>query len=560
MSSPNAQTPCITLFTRDNQPLSREITGDVFSIGRGPDNDLQIKDLLISRNHAEIVRLADGTFLFRDKESKSGSFINGAMVTEKPLVSGDEIILGDITAARIVFSWASASVVNQAEDSRQSVSNILTAPTRAQKVLVPEMAGATIITDRQTRFLNTELMLQPQYVSTRTLQRMASLYEITHKILPVHDPMELVSMWLDCIFKALPVEHGVILIYNPASGQLETAINRDRGNTGALTTFSKTIVEKTFLENVAILASDASADERFSARESIIIQNIRSVLSAPISSKSRVWGVCYLYSRTQAALFDSEDLEFLMATAREVGLVMENLSLINELRATQEQLVKSERMAAIGKLASSISHELRNRLALLSGAEILEIKYGNDPEVKQFTDMVLLGQERALALVEEIRAYAKNRPMDFEKIRRPIVPTIERTISFLRLDQGVKRRALHFQFTESPELVFNEEKVEQVLMNLVRNAVEATKEDTGQVMVRLVVEGSTVAIHVADNGCGIPAENLQRIWEPFFTTKGDEGTGLGLDICRRIIEAHGGTIICQSQVGVGTCFTIRLPL
>ncbi|HNJ40535.1 MAG TPA: FHA domain-containing protein, partial [Acidobacteriota bacterium] len=67
MSSPNAQTPCITLFTRDNQPLSREITGDVFSIGRGPDNDLQIKDLLISRNHAEIIRSADGTFVFRDK-------------------------------------------------------------------------------------------------------------------------------------------------------------------------------------------------------------------------------------------------------------------------------------------------------------------------------------------------------------------------------------------------------------------------------------------------------------------------------------------------------------
>jgi signal transduction histidine kinase len=122
------------------------------------------------------------------------------------------------------------------------------------------------------------------------------------------------------------------------------------------------------------------------------------------------------------------------------------------------------------------------------------------------------------------------------------------------------RRCSQFSNDAEPELFFNEEKIEQVLINLIRNAVEATAEYQGEITIRLTVEEDLVVIRVIDNGEGIPPNLMDQIWEPFFTTKGEEGTGLGLEICRRIIEAHGGRITCDSKTGQGTTFTIRLPL
>jgi signal transduction histidine kinase len=161
--------------------------------------------------------------------------------------------------------------------------------------------------------------------------------------------------------------------------------------------------------------------------------------------------------------------------------------------------------------------------------------------------MVLNGQRRALELVEEIRAFARNQNEEYEKERRPIAPTIERALSILRLDPMASKRALQFTYNCSPELFFNEGKIEQVLINLIRNAAEATVDNRGEITVSLEEGNGEVFIRVTDNGSGIAPELANRIWEPFFTTKGDEGTGLGLEICRRIIEALASPSACRSN-------------
>lgn len=548
--------PYLDFIGEDRLPCRVEIKGNSFCIGRAYENDLRIEDSRVSRRHAEIIKLEDGNFTLHDRNSKGGCYVNGVRVKEHKLQPGDVIVLGGINAARLTFgySYKTGSTFDSLEAIRtgEVKSNI-------------HLQGATLITEQQTRYLNTELMQQPQYLTDSTLKRLSHLYEMTHKLLPVQSVNELAEIWMESLFKVLPVERGVILIFDEQSGRLETLLKKDVAPTaqdGELneTNFSNTIIEKTFLENVAILTNDASSDERFSDNESVIFENIRSVIAAPITSKMRAWGVCYLDSRTKTALFNSEDLEFLMATAREVGLVLENLKLIEQLRATQEQLIKTERLATIGKLTSSISHELRNRLALLTGIEFIEMKYGHDPEVKLFTQMVLTGQRRALALVEEIKNFAKNRPEHYEMLEKELVPAIERTLSILKLDPGVHKRTLEFNYSSNPVLAFNEDKIEQVIINLIRNAVEATSEEDGRIVVTVSAEEQHAVIRISDNGCGIPSENLPRIWEPFYSTKGDEGTGLGLEICRRIIEAHGGLINCDSEVGKGTTFTIYLPL
>lgn len=554
MSSEQEQIAYLDFVDEDNLPCRVEIIQNSFSIGRAYENDLRIEDSRISRRHAEIVKIWGGKYVFRDKDSKCGSFINGLRIHEHILSTGDEIVLGGLNTTKLTFGYG---------QKRASFATLDTEVTdsRAPLNVSPELRGATVITDLQTRFLNTALMQKPEYVTSTTLQRLTSLYEITHKLLPAQTVNELAETWLSELFKALPIDQGAILLHNPTTDRLEVTLAYSREKKAVSGNIvSNTIAEHTYKEKVAILTHDATSDERFASNVSVILENIRSVLSAPISSKLRVWGVIYLDSRTKAALFNSEDLEFLMATAREAGLVIENLKLIEELRATQEQLIKTERLATIGKLTSAISHEIRNRLALLTGVEFIEMKYSDDPEVKQFTNMVLEGQRRALALVEEIRAFARNRTEQYEKTRKAIVPAIKKTLSIINLDPAVAKRTLNFNYEVEPELVFNEEKIDQVIINLIRNAVEATKEYEGIVDINLSIVEDHLLIQVKDNGQGIPPEIMSSIWEPFFTTKGEEGTGLGLEICRRIIEAHNGSISCESQLGIGTCFNIKLPL
>jgi len=104
----------------------------------------------------------------------------------------------------------------------------------------------------------------------------------------------------------------------------------------------------------------------------------------------------------------------------------------------------------------------------------------------------------------------------------------------------------------------NQEKILQVALNLLRNALQATREG-GTIRVGVHREGDRARLEVADDGVGIAPEHLARIWEPFFTTKGDTGTGLGLGIVKRIVEEHGGTIGVESAPGRGSTFTVELP-
>lgn len=533
-------------FTDANNSSHRvEIRADKFSMGRAYGNDLRIEDTRISRNHAEIICLGKQKHLFRDRDSKCGSFVNGSKIKEKLLVVGDVITLGGTHTTRLTFGYTPKPIggLESMNTTGTALSNL--------EVLLAIQDGTTVITEQQTRFLNAELIQKPEYVSSRTLTNLVALYQISHKLLTVKSVLELAEIWLEQLFKALPVERGAIFLFNQNKGSLELVNKRSNDEKTGEVSVKNPIVEHCFNNNVAIHSDSILGVEKLT-KNSEFAKSVGSLLSAPISSNLRVWGVCYLDSSKNSDL-SLEDLEFLLATARQAGLVIENLKL-------QEQLVSAERLATIGKLTSAISHEIRNRLALLTGVEFIEMKYGSDPDVKLFTEMVKVGQQRALALVDEIRAFARNRNDDFIKSRLPIVKTIEKALSILKLDSSAMRRKIDFYYDCQPIIPFNEAKIEQVIINLIRNAIEATQEDTGRIIINLTTNQAEVVIRISDNGIGISTELLSRIWEPFFTTKGEEGTGLGLEICRRIIESHGGEIKCESVVGSGTSFIVKLPV
>ncbi|OYT72998.1 MAG: hypothetical protein CFK52_03025 [Chloracidobacterium sp. CP2_5A] len=523
-------------YAPDKPPQRKRLGADKFIIGRNPDCQLTLKSSSVSRYHAEIVRLADGAYRLRDLNSIGGTYVNDQSIREAELKTGDVIAISKPAAGRLRFVGANRPLPLFGEDEAEAE---------------PETTLA--ISERQTRFLNPDLMRETANVNAKMLRRLSALYDLSHQLMTQASQAALTESWLAALFAALPLDYGVVLVSNPQTGQLEVVGSRGQGQP------SRSVIARVQKDRVGCLSSDTRADARFASTQSIALATARAILAVPISSGKRFWGVCYLSNERNPGVFESEDLEFVMATARTAGLALENLNLIHELRATQNMLVQSDRLATMGKMCASISHELRNRLALISGVEVIQLKYPHDPDVARLTELAMHGQRRALELVEEIRLFARNSPAQYAFELHALRPMLERLLSLMCVDTELKRRTITFQALAEPYAIVNEAKIEQALINLVRNAVDATPPGAGAINVSLGVEQGMATIHIADNGHGIPAELLPRIWEPFFTTKGEHGTGLGLEICRRIVEAHHGRLMCSSQVGVGTRFTILLP-
>ena len=247
-------------------------------------------------------------------------------------------------------------------------------------------------------------------------------------------------------------------------------------------------------------------------------------------------------------------------------LERENERLFQELQAayqhlkeTQEQLIHAEKLAVVGKLTAGIAHEIRNQLTILGYAEVIRMAVPENKQVAQYVQNILDTRNRILSIVDEIRQFAKNQAQSYTKLPVSLTNVVNTALSIIGYDRDAKKRTFVRDFQVAPVLTMNPDKIIQVVINLVRNAVQATAEN-GTITVIISANDSRALIDITDNGCGIPPEQQELIWQPFFTTKGETGTGLGLDICRRIIEGHHGRISCRSEVGVGTTFTIELPL
>ncbi|MBX7219161.1 MAG: FHA domain-containing protein [Blastocatellia bacterium] len=518
------------------------IDTQAFTIGRLRSNNLQINDSYVSRQHAEIV-YQDGHFILRDKNSTGGCIVNGHRVSEHVLEPGDQVQLGNTNPITLVFD------IN--EDEPTTESSYSTQDDSTEKLM-------TIITHNQTRFLNTSLLDSAEYITDATLNRLKNLNDTTRKMLAVRSVKELFEVLIESVMTALPAERGVILMKNPATNQAEIQVERSRSESGGKVHPSRTIVDQVFHENVAIRSFDTMADNRFALNSSIIQQAIHSVMCAPISSNNRVWGVCYVDNLMAHMQFNDEELEYFLALTQQAGLAMENLHLIEELRATQEKLISQEKLATLGQFSSGIAHELKNQLTTLTAAEIL-MAVTQDQDLRKLIQLILNAQQRMLSMVNEIRDFAKQSGDSFVKELKPVVPVLEEALSFSRFDPVVKICRIETKFEANPEFYLNEDKLMQVILNLLRNAAQAMPQG-GLISIRCLEIDNHTVISVRDTGCGISKEQINRIWDPFYTTKGAEGTGLGLGICRRIIEGHFGTITCQSELEKGTTFTITIPI
>jgi len=274
----------------------------------------------------------------------------------------------------------------------------------------------------------------------------------------------------------------------------------------------------------------------------------------------------------------------LAAFADQVAAALENARLyqvereqLRRLQESQARLVQAEKMAALGRLIGSISHEINNPLQAIQGSLTLieeEVAGSRRPEkLKRYADIAEQSSERIANMVRRVREFYRPtsqamRPTDVRTVLEAVLELADNQLK--RGNVAVEQE----QMGELPLVQANADELQQVLLNLVLNAVDAMAAPAarrghgGTLRLRMgrdqmqTRDGSArpaVRIEVSDTGDGIPPELLSHIFEPFTTTHPDK-TALGLSISYAIIEAHGGQMTVTSQMGVGTTFTILLPV
>jgi signal transduction histidine kinase len=229
------------------------------------------------------------------------------------------------------------------------------------------------------------------------------------------------------------------------------------------------------------------------------------------------------------------------------------------LQTAQQQLVQSEKLAAVGQLTAGIVHDVKNPLAVIKGlAESLQ----SDPELHASAnkDLALIRESatKANQIVSDLLTFSRQSTPQMQT--QDLKATVE---AALRITAYLTRQANVQVITALPAhavyITYDAQQIEQVLINLIQNAIQALP-NGGALRVSLSQAAEAVALAVNDTGVGIPSENLHRIFDPFFTTKpAGEGTGLGLSVSYGIIARHHGRIDVESTVGQGTTFTILLP-
>ncbi|MEX2138969.1 MAG: ATP-binding protein [Pirellulales bacterium] len=240
------------------------------------------------------------------------------------------------------------------------------------------------------------------------------------------------------------------------------------------------------------------------------------------------------------------------------------IPLEEQVAALKEQLGQAQKLTALGELVSTTTHEFNNVLMTIINYAKMGLRHKDAATRDKAFDKILAAGNRAAAITNGILGFARNRSKTMEStdLRRVV------NDSLLLLERELAKYHVRVEkhFDAVPEVLANGNQIQQVLLNLLINARQAMS-NGGMLTIKLLSDdvAGMVDLVVRDSGCGMPPETLRRIFDPFFTTKsgpdasGKGGTGLGLSMCRDIIEAHHGRIRVESALGKGTMFTIKLP-
>ena len=295
------------------------------------------------------------------------------------------------------------------------------------------------------------------------------------------------------------------------------------------------------------------------------------LLSVPMVVRGKTVGAILACDKKSGGEFLTPEIKLAYALAAYVGSALSNAFLMAHkeaqaaalsrsdrlLRQSYENLLQADKMATMGLMVGTAVHDVNNFLTTITGnVQLLEMS-DIDPHRRVSYKNILRASEGIRSLLQGIQNFSRKSAEAYSllDVRKPLEEAIGLIEKFLAASRIRLVRAFR---SGLPQVMGNVNQLEQVFLNLLQNAAHALGKG-GTLTLSAEVEGEDVVLAVTDTGCGIPEEYIGQIFDVFFTTKpAGKGTGLGLALCKRIVEEHGGSIGVESKVGVGTRFTIRL--
>jgi signal transduction histidine kinase len=297
-----------------------------------------------------------------------------------------------------------------------------------------------------------------------------------------------------------------------------------------------------------------------------LLQLCECELVIPMSLKNEICGLLLVTSKISDTPFFEDDRDFLLILANQLAVSVENAHLFEreksafeELRKTQQQLIQSEKLAALGQLSARVAHEVNNPLGIIKNyVELMAIETEGDNKPHEYAGIVREEVDRIARIVRQLLDFY--RPDSGEEVRTNLKDVIEETLLLMSVQLNNKGLKLCREFSaENPFVLASPEQLKQVLLNLLMNSRDFTPKG-GCITVSLENEGDDLLIAIRDTGPGIPEDDSEAVFEPFFTTRtGADGTGLGLAVCKSISEKYNGSISASNLESGGAEFVVRLP-
>jgi len=401
--------------------------------------------------------------------------------------------------------------------------------------------------------ITTDINIQAYYRAFREIIR------LVHASTRVDEILEVV-VWKTT--ELLDAKGAIFRILNLQTEQLELYAAHGLGKKylekGPVSSYR--IITELCRQNEVITIDDILGDPRVQYAQEAWEEGIRMILDIPLSLGNHVVGILRIYFPEHREI-SKDEKDFMVSVAQQCSCAIDKARLIEAQQTRYDKLVlQTEKMSSLGRMAAGIAHEINNPLAgiLLYSSNMIK-KVPEEGPLKEGLDIIVHETIRCRGIIQELLNFSRER--EPKKTLVNINDVIGKALNIMENEFRIDHITVETDLSE--EMVggfLDENQMEQVFVNLLINAVEAM-DDGGRIRIktRLGPEKKCMKIEFQDTGCGFPKEALNRIFEPFFSTKA-KGTGLGLAVSYGIVENHMGDIRAYSEPGKGTSFIIEIPL
>jgi signal transduction histidine kinase len=318
-----------------------------------------------------------------------------------------------------------------------------------------------------------------------------------------------------------------------------------------------------------MVIQDVNQEKKFTDKiDRLTGYRTKSAICVPLLLRNRPIGALQVINKKSGAPFNRSDLEILFAIAQQVSIAMENANLYRrleesfvvttqELRITQEKLIRTERLASMSNLVEGVAHEIRNPITTIGGfARRIKKELGDNRKLDKYVDIILEETARLENIVKHVHDFMETQ--SYSPTLARIEPVVEEVLNAaLPSANELGVRIVKEIAPDLPQARLDSGQLIVAFANIVENALEAMPQG-GTLGMKVLSEDRFLVITIKDTGCGIPKDQLTAIYDPFFTSKSNR-VGLGLTLVHQVVSNHHGDIRITSEVQKGTVVTIRLP-